>query len=702
MQEKGKETKISEKFGKIDLKEQKEEYYSKGYIATTHVDSVGDKIPVETLQKWGDNINSTNLSSKSVSIHHDRDDMNLAGRGTEGTAKVEKLEDGEYGLFVETQHNKTHPKFADTVYQIENDFLTHYSIEYDTQGDSTTHREETDDGWVRVIEPDTNLVGYGLASPRTVVNENAAMIEAGYKELVHIKEKGPGGHEPDGTGPHGNGAGPGKGKKDGSGLKNKKKSKEADKMADKKEDVKAEEAPAEEKNDAPESKTEAPVEKTEEKPAEPAPAEEKEKVDVKELKETIRKDIMAEIKEKVEEKKPIIAAKEKIESKEVEMKERVAYKEKVFGEKKASLSVQWKESAKLHDALEAKGLIKQGSMKGSDSPFEVKEQHIEFKGLDTDSNYVGAQTNYWDALDHYEQTPAELNDIYGPVIISQFNEMNTAYNLLPKDDMSGASAIRFRVKTARPTADGSVSYGSTPTWDSNAGRQKINVNFVTYRQDVQVEFEEIELAKAPGGIGDVYALEMKDATETMMTTVNSDLLTSSTTPAEGEPYTFEKTVITSGTLYGKDLSTYTALQAASVTNASSAPITLERMRKMIDDVKARGATTDSLAFICHYTQSRKFKTLIQNIQRTVPTSARVGFEGRPELDGVPVFEDYQCNTDDLWLIDLKHTRFAIKKAPTYVEFGLVSLNRRGIIWMMGNLYCTKPGNNAWTYGLKTT
>ena len=35
----GKECKISEKFGKIDLKEVKEEYYSKGFIATTHLDS---------------------------------------------------------------------------------------------------------------------------------------------------------------------------------------------------------------------------------------------------------------------------------------------------------------------------------------------------------------------------------------------------------------------------------------------------------------------------------------------------------------------------------------------------------------------------------------------------------------------------------------------------------------------------------------
>lgn len=40
--------------------------------------------------------------------------------------------------------------------------------------------------------------------------------------LVGIKERrGPGGHIPDGTGPHGQGMGPGKGQKDGSGLRDK-------------------------------------------------------------------------------------------------------------------------------------------------------------------------------------------------------------------------------------------------------------------------------------------------------------------------------------------------------------------------------------------------------------------------------------------------------------------------------------------------
>ena len=428
--------------------------------------------------------------------------------------------------------------------------------------------------------------------------------------------------------------------------------------------------------------------------------------------------IKEKLKEMKEKNDPIVPSKTKISNKEADKTVHVSYKEAVFVKegKRSHIDVQWKEAANLHSALDKEGNMSY-SIKGvgqGNAPFNVvskevklydltrRTTEIQYKTLTTDSNVSGAQSTYWDALDNYEQTPAELNDIYGPVIISQLNEMHTTYNLIPKVDMSKDSAIRFRVKTARPVADGSQNYASTPTWDSRAERRKLNIAFTTYRQDIAVEFEEIELARASGGIGDVYAEEIKDGTESMMNAINSDILTSSTTPAEGEPYTFETTIKTSGNLYGRSLSTYPKLQAASVTNANDVPLTLERMRKMIDDTKARGATTNELVFICHYTQSRKFKTLIQNIQRTVPTSARVGFEGRPELDGVALFEDQQANTDDLWLISLKHTKFGMKKAPTYVEFGLTEMIRKGVIWQMGNLFSTKPGHNAWTYALKTT
>ncbi|KKN24746.1 hypothetical protein LCGC14_0891720 [marine sediment metagenome] len=677
----------------------------------------------------------------------------MPAAGVNTTAEKRQTEDGHWGVYVDTEHTTTYPDKDKLVYEVEKKIIPGYSIEYTP---TDFHNINLNGKEYRFIE-DIDFNSYGFANGRKMANPKAEIMASGYKEMVDsFKKIEPKPMEQKEIDTFVNSLNLNTKEKDIVGtalssneiiidkmeggflITNWRKdiklivTTEKDLISKIKEIIKLDKETKEVINMKKEIKEDAPKEQA--KPAEKAPTEEKKdapKEDTKETKEvedkkvkefkefqdfTERKEgeeekIKKEVKELKEKKKPMLPDKAKIEGKELEIKQNISYKEAVFGNKEgktASLATQWKEAARLHNALDMKGLIKPNTTRvgGTSTPFEVKEingtQKIQYKTLTTDSNVVGAQTTYWDALDNYEQTPAELNDIYGPVIISQLNEMTTTFNLLSKIDMSGASAIRFRVKTARPTADGSVAYGSTPSWDSRAERQKINVAFVTYRQDIAVEFEEIELAKAPGGIGDVYAEEIKDGTESMMNTINSDILTSSTTPTESEPYTFENTIITSGSLYGKPTATYTQLRAASVTNASSAPLTLERMRTMIDDVKARGAGTDELVFICHYTQSRKFKTLIQNIQRTVPTSARVGFEGRPELDGVPVFEDFQANTDDLWLISTKHTKVAIKKAPTYIEFGLTQMRRQGVIWTMMNLFSTKPGHNAWTYALKTT
>jgi len=183
-----KERKISDK-GQLEKKEENGEFYSHGYIATTHTDSVNDKISKETLEKWCSDINnssSNNFKSTPLSIHHERDDLNLAGQGA--VANVIQLPDGEYGLKVETHHNRTHPDFENTKYQLDNNFLTHYSIEYQTDNGATTHAEKLGDKEIRVLDPSTSLIGYGLASPRTVVNSNAIIEQAGYKEIVNLKE----------------------------------------------------------------------------------------------------------------------------------------------------------------------------------------------------------------------------------------------------------------------------------------------------------------------------------------------------------------------------------------------------------------------------------------------------------------------------------------------------------------------------------
>ena len=136
---------------------------------------------------------------------------------------------------------------------------------------------------------------------------------------------------------------------------------------------------------------------------------------------------------------------------------------------------------------------------------------------------------------------------------------------------------------------------------------------------------------------------------------------------------------------------------------SSAKITLNKMRAMYRASIVNGARIQNLAFFCSYLQYHFIYALIQDMQRIVPTSARVGFTGRAELDSIPIFPDADLDeasmTDDLFLLDTSATKIGIKKAPTYVEFGKVTLHRRGIIWMMWNLYSEAPNRNYHLTGL---
>lgn len=662
-------SKEQETFCKISFKEDEGEYYTCGYIATDHIDSVGDMILPATLYSWANSLNNdTDFKSKPLSIHHNRSDKNLAGIGTK--AKVEKLSDGHYGLWVETHHNKEHPDFNKTKYEIDNNFLTHYSIEYNTFDDTTTHRENVGNEWIRVIEPNTELLGYGLASPRTVVNENATITEEGYKELFHVQA-----------------------------------SQEEVKIKEVKE-VK----PMETKQEVKE-KVEEKVEVKEVKPVQKeTKSEVKEKVDI-EMKEMIREEIKSRLEKTEPINKPSIENKEKIEKPKIQFKELEDYKEAVI-DKKVSLKEQWQSAARLHNSLVSKGVRFTGEVK--EIPFELSGNKIEMKAgsaVTTDTDYAGAQTSMMLALSNYEQTPSRYNDIYGPVIVNQLNDMTTTWNLLTKENMTGMSAIRFRARTARNATAGHYAYGSTPGWDSNTTIKKFNLHFITSYVEVAVEFEAMELANVPGGIGDVYAREIEYGTLDLMTYLNGSngIFGTGDGTSESAPLGLDGgCIITSGNLYGKDVTAtgYTTLAAGAVTNMSSANITLKKMRELIRTSVTNGARIEDLVFVCSYLQKDFIVALIQDIQRIVPTSARVGFTGMPELDGVPLFADKDLDaasmTDDLFLIDTSVTKIGIKKAPTYQEFSLVALERRGIIWMMWNLFCEAPNHNCHIYGLATS
>uniref|UniRef100_A0A6M3LI43 Capsid protein n=1 Tax=viral metagenome TaxID=1070528 RepID=A0A6M3LI43_9ZZZZ len=676
---------------KISLKEDTNgEFYSEGYIATTHIDSVNDMILPETLYHWADVINSTSegtFQANPMSIHHDRSDIDLAGIGQ--VARVDKLSDGEYGLFVSTHHNKSHPEFEKTKYEIDNDFLTHYSIEYDTLGGLTTESTIKNGKEVRIIKPETELYGYGLASPRTVVNPKATIVDFGYKELY-------------------------------------KKSEET-KMVENKETKEQDEKVSEEKPASQAAETTSkPVETNLEEPgmAESKPSksvvEDKEKLAMKSELESKEKTIL-ELKSKIEANKPMLNAGAKMENKEkltpqqIEMKEVLTqFKEGVI-DKKASLDERWRIAAKTEMFLKEHGktILSGSELVGVSSatvPFEIKENRIElkenrleFKNIDTDSDYVGQQTSYLNTLINYEQTPARYNDLYGSVIVDQLNSETMFWNKLTKENASGMSAIRIRARTGRNGTAGSYNYGSTPGWDSHAAIDKFNLHFVTSYVEVKVEDEAQELSNAPGGV-DAWANEIKFAILDLGTYLNQAIFQTGDGTAENVPMGFDGGLIrVAGDLYGKDVSSVTTLAAAGKDAMSSASLTLKKLREMIRKSEINGARRSDLVFVTSYLQHDFIKALYHAQQIIAPTSGRVGFTGVLSIDDIPIFPEKDLDalsmTDDVFLIDIARTKVAIKKAPTYVEFAKVDLNRKGIIWMMWNMYSDAPNHNYHINGL---
>ena len=667
-----KESKFSSQ--KMEKKESDGEFYTKGYIATSHIDTSGDKIAKETLNVWAQEINENQSDTAVVSIHHDRDDVNLIGLGQ--NARVDKLADGEYGLFVETHYNKTHPEFDKVKYNIDNGFIGNYSIEYDTQDNSTTHSDYINNQWVRVLEPETSLVGYGLASPRTAVNKEAKLFKEEYKELFHLKEAHMDKKHED---------------MEDEDHKKKKKKMEEEHMSDAKKEDAAQPAQVEAK-EAPQPVTAQPV------------------IELKaEMKEALIKDAVKEIKEtllkEIQAKSPLIN--EQKEQQKIQVKEVANFKESM---EKGSYHQKWQSAAKLHSFLDSKGAIAGMGKEAKSLPFECKEGKIEFKDLQTDTNYVGAQTAFYSILSNYEQYPAELNSIYQPVIIEHLNNAVTTWSILPKVDFSRSSAITFRARTARNTTAAGYTEATAVTslvntdFSGNITRRKFNLPFSYYRVLVSVSGPELSLAASEGGIGDVYADEVQKSTEDLLRVLNLAVIGTGDGTLENVALGFEGLIRTTGAVYGKTVTDagYTTLAAAGKDNMASAAITLKKMREMMDTAIINGAQVQNLVFITSYTQNRFIKALVQDMQRTQPTSGRFGITGLLEFDGVTIFPDQHVNTDDLFLIDISVTKIGIKVPPMYEEHGKDSDGRRGHIKTYWNLYCEAPNHNYWIHTLATS
>ncbi|MAF50788.1 MAG: hypothetical protein CMH64_01725 [Nanoarchaeota archaeon] len=714
--------------GKIQIKEDEKDYHVSGLVATSHPDRsqegdfAGDIIPRSTLAKIVEQINNRfKPEAGAVSESHDyikaEEDLPLAGVTVgEEPAKLIQLEDGEWGVSVETVLSKTNPRYEEVKTNIEQGIYPGFSIEYSDTKFVPTEKE----GKMFRMLTDLEMEGFGFANRRLIANPHAEITTFGYKEIMKVK---------------------------------------GDSKMEEKIEVKEEEK----KEEAPEASKEAPVEPNKEE------AKEEPKEEAKEMKEISEEDaaLLKEIKErkereaKLKEIEPLVKERIKSEMKargfkdapiktneeKTEFKELEGYKAALAESKeldkpveqvahrhtawKRGIEKQYKEAAKLYNTVVAKGIdpYKNGQLgltaeqkeiefETYDSRIEMKEfKRIEVKageGGQVDTNLADSSWTYGS----YYLSPVELNDIFQPVLVNQLNDQTMTFGRLQKENWAGRSQIQFRARTGRNSTAGGYSEGANLTYGTSftgtVGRDKYQQPFSYYRVLVAVTGQAQRFAMAPGGMGDRWADEVKWSGTDLAVTLNQAVLGTGDGTSEATALGFEGLFLgTSGTLYGKTLGTAaTSTLHSHQENMSSARVTLDQLRKMIRLVSigsGSGATQvhssaqlGNLVFFCNHLQKDFVKALIQDMQRILNTSARAGFEGEVEFDGVPIVADKDINTDDIFLVDTSVTKIGMNLPPTLEPLPVTADAQAAQVKTYFNLYSAQPGNNYWAYGFATS
>lgn len=656
----------------------------KGYISTTHLDSgfydddrgvfIRDKVDKTTLDSWAEEINAGNPRANKMSVNHNRV-PHVAGRMTEGTAEVQLLSDGHYGLFVETPLDTTREDYDDIKSRVDNRYLDSYSIEFQTKNPVTGEylegavNEVEKDGFIeRTLLTGTILNGATYASQPML--ENAVMMK-------EIKVKIP--------------------------IINKKESEDYDKMETKEEQTPKEEVTPEVPVQEESKEVKQPIEQKEDAELLQWAREQKEKEANAKIVSEMKEKVMAEVKEslktiKVEEKTLNNGDKDK----GLEIKEMTEYKEIFNKEAKLSIDEQLTIAGKMADKI---GAFKQSTKsinrtKSGGYVMSVKDlstkSHrmigIEMKGL-------GITTN---AGTLYNLSAAELSDVYDPVINNILNQKTTTWNLLSKEDWSGRNSnnVTFKLKVAANTTAGA--YTGNAISLGNVTRIKYQTKMKKYSVGFEVDGD-------MDAVSDGVQLEISDGAEDLMSVINAALFAEVGLETAAGVIGFEYITDQAGntTFYGETSRTQANGLASTTTadnyiNGASADLSITNLRAAKRKiVGTEGADANGVIYISSFIQGDKLRSIYDAAQRPIPTSARFGFEGMMSFDGYPFFEDKDCNDDDVFMVDLATHKIAIFVPPTVIMMGIDSDSTKGFIKTYFATYNTAPRRMVQIYANAT-
>lgn len=682
----------------FEIKEFEKEFHVEGLIATSHLDNAGrifddginDVIPKETLESWAIQIN-TFPQSRVMGVHHSEGNpINPEYFGVadveHNPARVIALTDGEWGLFVDTKLLKNDAMTPEIIRKFQTGELNSFSVTYDASNPEAVDFEMRGESeLVRIVLPQSKLFGYtGASNP---VNREAIIVGQGFKEFKELM-------------PNHNLL-----------LRDSEyKYKEVEKMPEKENKEissgdsagdQAQPSPGVAKQPSMESKEIPTGEDAEYKEFEAFKADKKvreEKEFVERTSNKIAEGVLSkmEIKEKV-----LKDQSSPSEQKEVSLEQK-EFREVVTNPGKFELKEQFRRAAALCDSikLDWQGAHTSAAESREYKHFGVKGRHLEYKGL-------GITTNQNTDTD-YLQSSAELQDVYDPVIYNALNQVTVTWNLLAKDDFSkkGNNQVQFTLKTAANTS--AAFYSGTSVTSANVTRLKYQTKFKKLQVGVSVDGDMIAAARG-GPVSDVFAQEVMDSTLDMLAVLNTALFAEVGLETASAVIGFEYITDSAGntTLYSLTRSAANKLapDAAGDTyiNGSSADISMTNLRGAMRQSVMEGARKSNLVFVTHPIQADKLRGQFDDSRRMLTSKdTDFGFSTDLFVDGVPIFEDKDCNSDDWFLVDLETHRVALWVPPTIEKLGKTADSEDAFIKMYLATYNRAPRRMVQIYGNATS
>ncbi|MHA1690031.1 MAG: SU10 major capsid protein [Candidatus Heimdallarchaeaceae archaeon] len=683
---KRKETKeLTSKSVGIEIKEFEGAYHLEGLVATTHVDNynidvgMSDRCPKETLDSFAEQINTV-PSARVMGVHHS--EGVVANPEYFGVADIEKhpakvisLSDGEFGLFVDTKLLKDDPEVPGIIKEFQDGTLNSFSITYDASGEGALDFEVVNDNIVRVLTPETVLHGYTAAS--NPVNPHAISMAHGFKEFKELVGKQLNGKEV---------------KK----MPEEKSEENIEEVSEKGVETPAEEAVVEESAAEPSTPAEDPeLKELREFKAHKKQLEEKELLNA-----TVER-VAAKVASKMEVKEKVLKDSSKAETKEVslEMKE---FMQVVSEPANIELKEQFRRAAAVCDNL---GIDWQTSTTSAAESREFKSfgvngTNLEFKGL-------GITTNQNTDTD-YLQSSAELQDVYDPIIYNALNQKTVAWNLLAKDDFSskGNNQVQFTLKIAANTS--AAFYTGNAVATGNVTRLKYQTKFKKLQVGVSIDGDMIAAARG-GPVSDVFAQEVMDSTEDMMSVLNLALFAEVGLETAAGVIGFEYITDSAGntSLYNLTRSAANKLAPDSAgdtyINQASTVVTMTNLRAAIRQAVLENANKSNLVYITSPVQADMLRSKFDDARRLLTSKdTDFGFSTDLWVDGIPVFEDKDCNTDDWFLVDLETHRVGLWVPPTIERLGKNADSQDAFIKMYFATYNRAPRRMVQIYGCATS